>query len=161
MEVYLRHSPVFFKAILCKQSGFLSFHLFKYATEKNSFLMTFVEEGFMCYSFLRFKEKNIYLKRTRKSTRFVKYLCTIYTQRLHFKSQLIGAAQSQEQLWVTLFLWFFYDPTCTNKIFHRFQTADVSGTISMALLSEGQQMHPAASKTRKHINIWLFLPTRE
>lgn len=45
----------------------------------------------------------------------------------------------------------FYDPTCTNKIFHRFQTADVSGTLSMALLSGGQQTHPAATKTRKHI----------
>lgn len=60
-------------------------------------------------------------------------------QRLHFKNQLIGAAQSQELLWVALLLWFFYDPTCTNKILHHYQTADVSGTVSMALLSEGQQ----------------------
>lgn len=51
----------------------------------------------------------------------------------------------------TVSMGFFYDPTCTNKIVHRFQPADVSGTVSMASLSEGQQTHPAATKTRKHI----------
>lgn len=72
-------------------------------------------------------------------------------QRLHFKNQLIGAAQSQQQLWVTLFLWFFMIPPALIKSFIAFKTADVSGTGSVALLSEGQQTHPAATETRKHI----------
>lgn len=79
--------------------------------------------------------------------------CT-YTnvQRLRFKKPMNWRSTiTRATVGHTVSMGFFYDPTCTNKIFHRFQPADVSGTVSMALLSEGQQTHPAATKTRKHM----------
>lgn len=79
-------------------------------------------------------------------------------QRLHFKNQLIGAAQSQQQLWVTLFLWFFYDPTWANKIFHCFRNCWRLRDRFCGLTDWGSTDASCSDGNQEAHNIRLFLP---